>query len=240
MVRTLRCRNWSRPRPMRWHFAQELCLPAMRPDAVNARRTTPPRDKSAGEGPAAARQSQAAITPPSEAACGSAVGAVQPGRCCAGSRTSIARSRAAVARAKDSRCAATWPLVCASRRRRAGSIGPLRAARVKCSTAWASARCSSADSIIDRRQVALLQRVGQRGQARLDRLQQRLEPGRRPWPAAACASGWSTCTRSSHGRRSEGQERERRPQAPRDQFGRPSSSRALASSLSAIASGLTR
>ena len=48
-----------------------------------------------------------------------------------GISTSIARSSAAVARARDSRCAATLPLALASRMRNAGGTLPLRAARAK-------------------------------------------------------------------------------------------------------------
>ena len=56
----------------------------------------------------------------------------------------MARSSAAVARASDSRCAATWPLAVARRLRRAGGSGPLLAASENWLTALASARCSSA------------------------------------------------------------------------------------------------
>ena len=56
----------------------------------------------------------------------------------------MARSSAAVARASDSRCAATWPLALARRWRNAGGRGPLLAASENWLTALASARCSSA------------------------------------------------------------------------------------------------
>ena len=56
----------------------------------------------------------------------------------------MARSSAAVARASDSRCAATSPLAVARRLRRAGGSGPLLAASENWLTALASARCSSA------------------------------------------------------------------------------------------------
>ena len=87
-----RTSGWSSQRPReagRWRV----------PAPVGARQVRATRTKA-----------QAWITPPRIAAFGRSVGRNRAGAASRGSSTSIARSSAAVARASDSRCAATWPL----------------------------------------------------------------------------------------------------------------------------------
>ena len=99
----------------------------------------------------------------------------------AGISTSMARSSAAVARARLSRWAATWPLASARRWRSGGGTPPWRARGwLKRSMAVASARCSSAAWRSTAVGIAVAQRRAEGSQVALDRVERGLERVGRP------------------------------------------------------------
>ncbi len=125
----------------------------------------------------------------------------------------MARSSAAVARASDSRCAATWPLALARRWRNAGGSGTVLGSVGELGDGAGEGAMQLGGVEVDADGIARAQCVAEGGKSRLDRRQARFELRRVGWREPR-APAISPCTLAR-------------------------SSWALAISLSAIASGLT-